>query len=168
MAYQDLVPGGGTSEHSDHGRYKTVFRVVNQSREVRTQTHSGVFVHVLQIPPILSPYKTHSKEMAQTSEIDSMLKVKACFDCKMFDVVNWVVCLNREDGPRGKPSYEALSVASQGTLEIFSVIGQPPSLVRDHFSSPRVVAKTVNVIKGTDLHPKDHNIQIFTEASNRG
>ena len=41
--------------------------------------------------------------------------------------------LNGEDGPRGTPSHEALSVSSQGALETSSVIGQPPSLVRDHF-----------------------------------
>ena len=27
------------------------------------------------------------------------LKVKTCFDCKMFDITNWVARLNREDGP---------------------------------------------------------------------
>ena len=26
----------------------------------------------------------------------------------------------------------------------------------------------MNVIKGTDLHPKDHSIQVFTDASNEG
>ena len=64
------------------------------------------------------------------------------FDCKMFDVANWVAPLNKEDGPGVMPLHEALSVSSQGALEISSVIGQPPSLVRDHFSSPRVVAKS--------------------------
>ena len=41
----------------------------------------------------------------------------------MFDVANWFARLNREDGPRGMPSYEALSVSSQGALEISSVVG---------------------------------------------
>ena len=36
---------------------------------------------------------------------------KTCFDCKMFDVANWVACLNGENGPRGPPSHEALSVS---------------------------------------------------------
>ena len=40
------------------------------------------------------------------------------------------------------PSHEALSVSPQGTLEISSVVGHPPSLVRDHFCSPGVVAKS--------------------------
>ena len=40
------------------------------------------------------------------------------------------------------PSHEALSVSPQGTLEISSVTGQPPSLDRNHLSKPRVVAQS--------------------------
>ena len=61
----------------------------------------------------------------------------------MFDVANWVACFNGENGPRGTPSYEALSVSLQGALEISSVTGQPPSLDRNHFSTPRLVGKSL-------------------------
>ena len=81
--------------------------------------------------------------MAQTSGFDPMTQVKTCFDCKMFDVANWVACLNGENGPGGTPSHEALSDSPQGVLEIFSVAGQPPSLDRSHFSTPRLVAKSL-------------------------
>ena len=40
-------------------------------------------------------------------------------------------------------SPEALSVSSQGALEISSVAGQPPSLDRSHCSPPRLVAKSL-------------------------
>ena len=81
--------------------------------------------------------------MAQTSGVDPTSQVKTCFDCKMFDVANWVACLNGENGPGGTPSHDALSVSPQGALEISSVAGQPPSLDRSHFSKPRVVAKSL-------------------------
>ena len=71
------------------------------------------------------------------------LKSKRVFDCKMFDVANWVACLNGENGPGGTPSHEALSVPSQGALEISSVAGQPPSLDRSHYSTLRLVAKSL-------------------------
>ena len=58
----------------------------------------------------------------------------------MFDVSNWVASLNVENGPGGTPSHEALSVPSQGTLEISSVTEQPPSLNRSHLCTPRLVA----------------------------
>ena len=59
--------------------------------------------------------------MAQTSGFDPKTQVKTCFDCKMFDVANWVACLNGENGPGGTPSHETLLVSSQGVLEIASV-----------------------------------------------
>ena len=106
--------------------------------------------------------------MAQTSGFDPKTQVKTCFDCKMFDVANWVACLNGENGPGGTPSHETLSVSSQGALEISSVAGQPPSLDRSHCSPLRLVANSSNVMKGTDLHRKDHSIQLFIDASNEG
>ena len=80
--------------------------------------------------------------MAQTSGFDPTSQVKTCFDCKMFDVANWVARLNRENGPGGTPLHEALSVTPQGALEISSVVGQPPSLDRNHLSTPKLLAKS--------------------------
>ena len=62
--------------------------------------------------------------------------------CKMFYVTNWVARLNGEDGPGGTSSHEVLSVSSQGALDISSVDGQPPSLDRKHFCTPRLVAES--------------------------
>ena len=70
--------------------------------------------------------------MAQSSGFDSTLKVKTCFDFKIFDVANWVVHLNGEDGLGGMPSHETLSVSPQRALEFFlshwtsSFFGQSP------------------------------------------
>ena len=91
--------------------------------------------------------------MAQSLRFDPTLKFKTCYDCKMFDVANWVAHLNR-DCPRGTLSHEAPSVSPQGELEISSVIGHPPSLVRDHFSSPRVVAKSCKCNEALRPSPK--------------
>ena len=142
LADQVPISGGSPSEHSGSGRPNLVLGVDNKSGEIRTKTNSGVFVRGLRIPYRFSPCKTHSREMAQTSGFDPMTQVKTCFDCKMFDVTNWVTCLNGENGPGGMPSHEALLVSSQGALEISSVAGQPPSLDRSHFCTPRLVAKS--------------------------
>ena len=140
----DQVPhsGGVPSEHSDSGRSNPILGVDHKSGEVRTETYSGVLIRGLRIPSRFSPCKTHSREMAQTPRFDPTAQVKTCFDCKMFDVANWVACLNGEDGPRGTPSHEALSVSPQGALEISSVAGQPPSLDRNDFCTPRLVAES--------------------------
>ena len=141
LADQVPVPGGISKGHTGSGRPNPILGLDNQPGKIRTETYSGVFVRGLRIPPRFSPCKTHSREMAQTSGFDPMTQVKTCFDCKMFDVYNWVASLNGENGPGGTPSHEALSVSSQGALEISSVAGQPPSLDRSHCSPPRLVAK---------------------------
>ena len=143
LADQVPVPGGISKGHTGSGRSNPILGLDNQPGKIRTETYSGVFVRGLRIPPRFSPCKTHSREMAQTSGFDPTTQVKTCFDCKMFDVSNWVASLNGENGPGGTPSHEALSVSSQGALEISSVAGQPPSLERSHCSPPRLVAKSL-------------------------
>ena len=143
LADQVPVSGGSPNEHSGSSRTDSVLGVDNKSGKIRTETYTGVLVRGLRIPPKFSPCKTHSREMAQTSGFDPTTQVKTCFDCKMFDVSNWVASLNGENGPGGTPSHEALSVSPQGALEISSVAGQPPSLDRSHCSPPRLVAKSL-------------------------
>ena len=168
LADQVPVSGGSPSEHSGSGRSNPVLGVDNKSGKIRTKANSGVFVRGLQIPSRFRPFKTHSREMAQTSGFDPTTQVKTCFDCKMFDVANWVACLNGENGPGETPSHEALSVSSQGTLEISLVAGQPASLDRNISAHLDWWENPTNVIRGADLHPKGHSIQLFTDASNKG
>ena len=167
LAGQVSVAGGSPSEHSGSGRSNPVLGMDHQSGKIRTESHSGVFVHGLRVPPGFSPCKAHSREMAQTSGFYPTPQVKTCFDCKMFDDSNWVARLNGENGPGGTTSHEALSVSPQGALEISSTTGQPPwteaiSAHLDWWQNP------ANVMKGSDLHPKVHSIQLFTDASNEG
>ena len=97
--------------NSGSGRSNPVLGMDHQSGKIRTESHSGVFVRGLRVPPRFSPCKTHSREMAQTSGFYPTTQVKICFDCKMFDVSNWVASLNGENGPGVTTSHEALSVS---------------------------------------------------------
>ena len=86
----------------------------------------------------------------------------------MFDVSNWVASLNGENGPIGTTSHEALSVSHQGALEISSTTGQPPSWTEAISAHLDWWQNPAYVMKGSDLHPKDHSIQLLTDASNEG
>ena len=154
LADQITVARGSPGEHSGSGRSNSIPGVDHKSGKVRTKTYSGVFVRGLRVPSRCSPCKTHPKEMAQTPGFDPTTQVKTCFDCKMFDVANWVASLNGEDGPGRTPSHEALSVSPQGALEISSVAGQPPSLDRLDFCSPRLVAKSCQCDEGCRPSPQ--------------
>ena len=103
LADQGPVSGRSTSKYS--GGPNSVLRVDNKSGEVRTKTYSSVFIRGLRIPSRFSPCKTLSREMAQSSGFDPTTQVKTCFACKMFDVANWVACLNGKNGPGGTPSH---------------------------------------------------------------
>ena len=158
LADQVPVSGGSPSEHSGNDRPNPVLGVDNKSRKIRTKTNSGVFVRGLRIPSRFSPCKTHSKDMAQTSGFDPTTQVKTCFDCKMFDVTNWVACLNGEDGPGGMPSHEAVSVSSQGALEISQSLDSLlpwTETISTHLDWRQT---STNMMRGAGLHHKDHNI----------
>ena len=103
--------------------------------------------------------------MAQTSGFDPTSQVKTCFDCKMFDAANWVACRNGEN--------------TEGRLHIRPYQFHP----KEHWRYPQSLdsllpwTETIsahldwwqnpsNVMRGADLHPKDHSIQLFTDASN--
>ena len=81
LADQVPVSAGSPSEHSVSGRPNPVLGLDNKSGKIRTETYSGVFIRGLRIPSRFSPYKTHSREMAQTSGFDPTTQVKTCFDC---------------------------------------------------------------------------------------
>ena len=106
LADQVPVSGGSPSEHSGSGRPNPVLGLDNKLGKIRTETYSGVFVHGLRIPSRFSPCKTHSREIAQTSGFNPTTQVKICFDCKLFDINNWVACLNGENVLRGTLSQE--------------------------------------------------------------
>ena len=124
----------------------------HKSGKIRTESHSGVFSFV--------GYKYHRDSALVKPTQERWLKpgfypipqVKTCFDCKMFDVSNWVASLNGEIGPIGTTSHEAPSVSHQGALEISSTTGQPPSLDRSHLCTPGLVAQSCKL---------DERIQFF-------
>ena len=168
LADQVSIPGGSPSEHSGSGRSNPVLGMDHQSTKIRTESHSGVFIRGLRVPPRFSPCKTHSREMAQTSGFYPATQVKTCFDCKMFDVSNWVASLNGENGPGGRlhmrPFQFHLKEHWKFPQPLDSLLPWTEAISAhlDWWQNP------ANVIKGSDLHPKDHSIQLFTDASNEG
>ena len=80
--------------------------IINQEKSELNPTQVFLFVGLW-----VSPCKTHSKEMAQTSGFDPTTQVKTCFDCKMFDVSNWVASLNGGNGPRWTTPHEAIPIS---------------------------------------------------------
>ena len=101
----------------------------------------------LQIPPRFSPCKTLS-EMAQSSGFDLTFKVKHVLTTRCLMSLIGLLASTEKMVPEGRLHMRLLfSFTSRSTGDIISR-GQPSSLVRDHFSSPRVVAKSCKCDEG--------------------
>ena len=106
--------------------------------------------------------------MAQTSGFDPTTQIKTCFDCKMFDVTLWVACLNGENGPGGTLHMRPFQFHLKEhwrypqSLDTLLPWTETISAHLDWWQNPTIV------MRGADLHPKDHSIQLFTDASNEG
>ena len=106
--------------------------------------------------------------MAQTPGFDPTSQVKMCFDCKMFDVSNWVASLTEEMVPEGRlhmrPFQFHLKEHCRFPQSLDNLLPWTEAIAAhlDWWQNPS------NVMEGTDLHPKDHSIHLFTDTSNEG
>ena len=129
LADQDPVSGRSKSEHTDSGE---------KSELKPTQLFSFVGYEYHLDSALVKPTQERWLKLQ-----DLILRIKSKHVLTARCLMSLIACLNGENGPGGTPSHEALSVSPQGALEISSVVGHPPSLDRNHFSTPpRMVAKS--------------------------
>ena len=133
-----------------------------------TESHSGVFIRGLRVPPGFSPCKTHSRD-GSNSRILSYTSSQ-----NMFLTAR---CLMSLIGSLA--STEKMVPEGQLHMRPFQFH------IKEHWKFPQPLDSLLpwteaisahldwwqnpaNVMKGSDLHPKDHSIQLFTDASNEG
>ena len=106
--------------------------------------------------------------MAQTSGFDPTTQAKTCFDCKMFDVANWIACSMEKMVPEGRlhmrPFQFHLNEYWRYPQSLDSLFPWTETISAhlDWWQNP------TKMRRGADLHPKDHSIQLFTDALNKG
>ena len=165
-----LIRTQSQKEAQDSGRPDPVLRVDNKSGEIRTKTYSIVFVCGLQITSRFSPCKTHSREMAQTSGFDPTTKVKTLFDCTarcLMSLIGLLASMEKmvpEVRLLMRPFHFHLKEHWRYPQSLDSLLpwAETISAHLEWWQNP------INVMKGADLHPKDHSIQLFTDTSNEG
>ena len=96
------------------------------------------------------------------------LKSKHVFDCKMFDVSNWVASLNREMVPEGRRHLRPFQFHLKEHWKFPQPLDSPLSWTEAISAHLVWWQNPANVMKGSHLHPKDHSIQLLTDASNKG
>ena len=164
LADQGPVSGRSTSEHSDSGRPDLILRVDNKSGEIQNQTCSSVFIHELRIPSRFSPCKTHSKEMAQTSGFDPMSQVKTSLTVRCLMLLIGLLASVEKMVLHMRPFqfHHKEHWRYPQSLDNLLPWTETISAHLDWRQNP------TNVMKGADLHPKNHSIQLFTDTSNEG
>ena len=167
LADQVPVSGGSPSEHSGSGRPNPVLGVDHKSGKIRTKTHAGVFVRGLRIPSRFSPCKTPSGEMLKLQDLILRLKSKHVLTARCLMSLIGLLASTEKMVP--------------GRLHM-----RPFQFhLKEHWRYPQLLDNLLpwtnaisahldwwqnpaNVMKGADLHSKDHSIQLFTDASNEG
>ena len=143
LADQVPVSGGSPSDHSGSGRPNPVLGVDNKSGKIRTKTYSGVFVRGLRIPPRFSHCKTHLREKAQTSGFDPTTQVKHVLTARCLMSLIGLLASTEKMVPEGCLHMRSFQFHLKEHWDILSCPGQPPSLDRNHFSTPRLVAESL-------------------------
>ena len=99
-------------------------------------------------PPRFSPCKTHSREMAQTSGFNPTLKVKHVLTARCLMSLIGLHASMEKMVPEGRLHMGSFQFDLNEHWRYPQSFGHPPSLVRDHFSSPKVVAKPCKCDEG--------------------
>ena len=105
--------------HSDIGGPFSVLLVNNKS-EVRTKTHSSVFLCGLRIPSRFSPCKTHSRQMAQLQDLILQLKPKHVLTARCLMSLIGLLTSTEKMVPEGRLHTRPFSFTSRSTGDFLS------------------------------------------------
>ena len=141
LADQVPVSGGRPSEHSGSGRPNPVLGLDNKSGKIRTETYSGVFVRGLRIPSRFSPCLMSLIGLLASTE---KMVPEGRLHMRPFQ-------FHLKEHWRYPQSLDSLLPWTEAIAAHL-----------DWWQNPS------NMMRGADLHPKDHSIQLFTDASNKG
>ena len=162
LADQVPVSGGSPSEHSGGGRPNPVLGVDNKSGKIRTETYTGVFVCGLRVPSKFSPCKT------QVYNPILHLKSKCVLTARCLMSLIGLLASMEKMVPEGRlhmrPFQFHLKEHWRYPQSLDNLLPWTEAIAAhlDWWQNPS------NMMKGADLHPKDHSIQLFTDTSNEG
>ena len=126
--------------------------IINQEKSELKPTQVFLFAGY-EIPSRFSPCKTHSREMAQDLILRHKSKHVLTARCLM-SLIGLPASMEKmvPEGRLHMRPFQFCLLTWRETISAHLEWWQNP----------------INVMKGADLHPKDHSIELFTDASNEG
>ena len=161
LAYQSPISGGGISEHSDCGEPNPVLRVDNQS----TQVFSFVGYQYHLDSALVKP---NQDRWLKLQDLILRLRSKPVLTARCLMSLIGFLASTEKMVPEGRLHIRPFQWHLKENwrypqlLDILLPLSVTISAHLEWWQNP------VNTMKGADLHPKDHNIQNFTDASNKG
>ena len=166
LADQVPVSGRSPSEHSGGGRPNPVLGVDNKPGKIRTETYSGVFVCGLRIPSRFSPCKPTQDRWLKLQDLILRLKSKHVLTARCLMSLIGLLASTEKMVPEGRlhmrPFQFHLKEHWRYPQSLDNLLPWT-DVISAHLNWWQNPA---NLMKGADLHPKDHSIQLFTDASN--
>ena len=144
LADQVPVSGGSPSEHTGSGRSNSVLGVDHKPGKIRTESYPGVFIRRLRVPPGFSPTARCLRSLIGLLASTEKMVPEGRLHMRPFQ-------FHLHEHWRYPQSLDSLHPWTESI-----------SAHLDWWQNP------VNVMKGANLNPKDHSIQLFTDASNEG
>ena len=161
----DKVPvsGGTPSEHSGGGRPNPVLGLDNKSGKIRTETYSYYEYHL--DSALVKPTK---ESWLKLQDLILRLKSKHVLTARCLMSLIGLLASTEKMVPEGhlhmRPFQLHLKEHWRYPQSLDNLLPWTEAIAAhlDWWQNPS------NMMKGADLHPKDHSIQLFTDASKEG
>ena len=133
----------------------------SESTEVGTHTPTEVQFHRYHFLLDRGSCQAHGRQMGQNSELLPQDLKEVCYQCKDSYVHHWITSIHREDSKTGQDTYET---HWKFPMPLNSRIPWTQKMKQhgEWWLDPQ------NVVSGEFLHQRDHDVLIFTDASNAG
>ena len=114
------------------------------------------------------PGQTHKRQMEQDPKYIQRNRDEIDSQCTDTYVHHWITCIHGENCETGQDTHETFSMASQDSLESSDALEFSNSLDSQNETTQGMVAKSPKRPSRRIPTPRDHDILIFTDASNAG
>ena len=163
LANQGSISGGVISQHKSGGRSNRISRLDDESDQIGVDPNSSILFCGIRIPSKLSPCKAPSGEVAKLQALILRITNKSALTARHLMSLIGLLASTEKMVPEGhlhmRPFQWHLKENWTFPQSLVKLLPWSDSIIAhlDWWQNPQ------NVLKGADLHPQEHNVQVFTD-----
>ena len=162
------IPPGLSPTYTGPSKNVPTFRLAGECRKVGTGTQTSFQLRRLPIRPPVRSGPTDTGPVAKPTGKDTGTHLPTGLFGKGADVLDRPFNSHRKTSSSGQTTHEAHPMASQKKLENTGIVRKRIPLPRSLYPHLQWWLEEDNVLTGQPLHPMQHALQIFTDASKEG